>query len=195
MAVDLISCQHCYLPHLSFSLFFRALFVFNKIQNVLKIRWDFHTRIQCISIHINSLLLSLISSRFTAKLPTTLCWPWVVGPSTGAWSIYPGPHYQRKKELTPPLLRSLLPVRERSGLVFLGNLALLWSSVRSGGRRCVEVSLSVADRHLLFALWPIQFLHNCYPLYQEESPMWSKSCTILWAKWHEFWRQFGPLSI
>lgn len=102
MAVDLISCQHCYLPHLSFSLFFRALFVFNKIQNVLKIRWDFHTRIQCISIHINSLLLSLISSRFTAKLPTTLCWPWVVGPSTGAWSIYPGPHYQRKKELTPP---------------------------------------------------------------------------------------------
>lgn len=54
--------------------------------------------------------------------------------------------------LHPPLLRSLLPVRERSGLVFLGNLALLWSSVRSGGRRCVEVSLSVADRHLLFAL-------------------------------------------
>lgn len=54
--------------------------------------------------------------------------------------------------LHPPLLRSLLRVRERSGLVFLGHLALLWSSVRSGGRRCVEVSLSVADRHLLFAL-------------------------------------------
>lgn len=73
-----------------------------------------------------------------------------------------------------------------------GGLVLLWSSGRSGGRRCIELCpcLWLTDTCSLH-FDQSNFCSNCYPLDGEDSLMWSRSCTDTWAQWRAFGCQFG----
>lgn len=68
-----------------------------------------------------------------------------------------------------------------------GDLVLLWSSGRSGGRRCIELCpcLWLTDTCSLH-FDQSNFCSNCYPLDGEDSLRWSRSCTDIWAQWRAF---------